>query len=193
MRVQPRDAENVERKSRARAARGRIGSALSASLRCVLLVGVVAGCGFEPLYGDKSRGGAAPTEAYMAAVRVDLIANRSGQELRNELLERLNQRGPPERPVYHLQVQLAVATQALGIQRDDSSRIGRVDVSSSFWLKEIATEKTVHSGSSRSITTYAVVQSNFANVQAANDATQRALREISDDIRTQLALYFTKS
>ncbi len=126
-------------------------------------------------------------------MRVDLIPDRAGQELRNELLDRLNPRGTPGKPASHLEVRLSIAKQNLGIQRDDSSRLGRVDVTASFILRETGTDRALHQGSSRSITTFPVVQSNFANIQAENDAQSRALREISDDIRAQLALFFSKA
>jgi LPS-assembly lipoprotein len=151
------------------------------------------GCGFQPLYGVHSASPGAPAEAKFAAVRVDTIPDRAGQQLRNELLDRLNPRGVPAQPLYHLTVQLAVRKQNLGIQANDTSTIGRVDVQAAFTLLDVGTEKPVHQGSSRSITTFQVVQSNFANIQAENDAQARALREISDDIRVQLALFFSKS
>ena len=188
-----RGAENAEmslpRASRAR----RSSSALSASLRCILVSLLVTGCGFQPLYGTQSRGGGAPTEAYFSVVRIDLIPDRAGQELRNELLDKLNPLGAPAQARYHLAVRLAVVRQNLGIQRNDTSLIGRVDVSATYSLLEVGSERAVHQGSSRSLTTFPVVQSNFANVQAESDAQSRALREISEDIRTQLALFFTKS
>ncbi|MFM8988614.1 MAG: hypothetical protein ACKOUS_02890, partial [Alphaproteobacteria bacterium] len=47
---------------------------------------VLAGCGFSPLYG-RSEGGAVAEE--LAKIRVLPIANRSGQVLRNHLLDGL--------------------------------------------------------------------------------------------------------
>jgi len=149
--------------------------------------------GFSRSTATHSRGGAAPTESYFAAVRVDVIADRTGQELRNELLERLNQRGPPSRPVYHLQVQVAVSDQNLGIQRDDSTRIGRVDVAASFWLKELATEKVAHSVRAGASPPMRWCSRASPTGRPRPMRGRGALREISDDIRTQLALYFAKS
>ncbi|MCM0018644.1 MAG: hypothetical protein NBV67_01485, partial [Tagaea sp.] len=74
--------------------------ALSAALAAAF---VLAGCGFEPLHRTTARGSAADS---LAAIRIDPIADRSGQILRNYLLDRLSPRGTPARPDYVLRVRL---------------------------------------------------------------------------------------
>ncbi|MCM0018613.1 MAG: hypothetical protein NBV67_01330, partial [Tagaea sp.] len=67
------------------------------------LPAILAGCGFEPLHRATARGSAADS---LAAIRIDPIADRSGQILRNYLLDRLSPRGTPARPDYVLRVRL---------------------------------------------------------------------------------------
>ena len=62
-----------------------------------LLLGIplLASCGFQPLYAD--RGGATAADQ-LAAVRIEPLPNRSGQELYNALRDGLNPLGRPASP-----------------------------------------------------------------------------------------------
>src|SRR3989337_3733984 len=60
-------------------------SALIAALFAGLAALALAGCGFQPLYGGTTAGGAKLAEV-MAAVETTPIPGRVGQKLRNELI-----------------------------------------------------------------------------------------------------------
>lgn len=160
----------------------------------VLAVAVLllAGCGFQPLYG--ARGGVANegVEA-MAATRIALIPDRAGQALRNNLLDRLTPRGTPASPRYELAVSLSERLDRLGIALDDSATYGRLTVVARFTLREVASGQPVYAGQSRWTNGFTMVSSHFANMTSEADARSRALLEISEDIRLQLGLHFTKA
>ena len=59
--------------------------ALFAALFAGLVALALAGCGFQPLYGGTTAGGAKLAEV-MAAVDIAPIPGRVGQKLRNELI-----------------------------------------------------------------------------------------------------------
>jgi LPS-assembly lipoprotein len=161
--------------------------------RTLLAVAVVvlAACGFEPLYGERP-GAPNAAVAAMAETRIALIADRSGQELRNALLDRLTPRGQPARPRYELEVGLTERRDNLGISRDDTATYARLTLTASYRLREIASGRVVTSGQSRWTNGFTVVASHFANLTSEADARSRGLREIGDDIRQQLALHFSK-
>lgn len=148
-------------------------------------------CGFQPLYGDRTGETGTAVQA-MAETRIALIADRPGQELRNNLLDRLTPRGQPARPRYELVVTLAERRDNLGIARDDSATYGRLTITAGFTLRDVASGQPVMSGQSRWASGFTVVASHFANIASEADARSRALREISDDIRQQLGLHFSK-
>ena len=50
---------------------------------------VVAGCGFQPIHGERS----AASSADLANFDIALIADRTGQMMRNELLQQMQPRG----------------------------------------------------------------------------------------------------
>jgi hypothetical protein len=55
-----------------------------------------------------------------------------------------------------------------------------------------STGAVVNRGTTFARASYDVIRQPFADLQAQTDATQRAAREASADIRTRLAAYFAK-
>ena len=51
--------------------------------------GLLAGCGFQPVYMPTATGKSGPAERDLAAIHVNLIPDRPGQELRQALQARL--------------------------------------------------------------------------------------------------------
>jgi LPS-assembly lipoprotein len=84
--------------SERRASPGRLRAALVAAA-ALLSMGA---CGFEPLYGKRADGTMVADE--LASVQVAVIADRSGQQLRNILLDRISRTGQPVDPRYQLAV-----------------------------------------------------------------------------------------
>ena len=147
----------------------------------------LSGCGFAPLYGE-----AGGTTRELERVRIDLIADRSGQILRNRLLDDLAPRGPASPSLYALSINLSEPRQEIGIRRDDTaSRIGYAAIVQ-FRLSD-AKGALLLVGRSSSSTTYEVTTSEFATVAARQNARDRAMQEISLDIRNQLAAYFLEA
>ena len=149
---------------------------------------LTAACGFQPLYGERA---GAPTVAAMAETRINLIPDRAGQELRNNLLDRLNPRGAPARPRYELDVRLGERLDRLGIARNDTTTYARLTLTADFTLREVGKPAPVYSGQSRWTDGYTVVSSHFANLNAEADARSKALREIGNDIQQKLGVYFS--
>ncbi len=172
--------------------RVRAGGAPSALLM-IVFVFLLSACGFQPLYGGRGGGGPSAAVEAMAETRIALIADRPGQELRNNLLDRLTPRGQPARPRYELTVSLAERRDNLGIARDDLATYGRLTMTANFTLRELASGQAVLTGQSRWVNGFSVVVSHFANLASEAGARSQGLREISDDIRQQLGLHFTKA
>lgn len=158
---------------------------LAAGTFVAILLLLTAGCGFQPVYG-----GGAPVRADMAAVEIALIADRSGQLLRNELLDRLTPKGAAQMPRYMLVVELAESKQNLAIRRDDTATRANLILTAQFKLSENVSDDLVLEGRSRSLNSYNISTFEFATLSAETDARRRATRELAQDIATQLALYF---
>ena len=158
---------------------------------CLLpLLLALAGCGFEPLYGSRTPGGEAVRDD-LAAVKIDLIANRSGQILRNYLLGMMTPQGEPPRPAYRLQIVLQEPRpQDLGIARDDSVVRYNYGIRARFRLYDAAGRRVLVEGLSDSSSSFSVTNSEYATVAARDNARERVLEEIAGDIRIQLGTFF---
>ncbi len=154
-----------------------------------ILVVSVAGCGFEPLYGRKSAGN---VEARLSSVKIQTIPGRVGQQVHNYLLDRVNRDGRPAEPLYLLSVTLEVNKVILGIQQDETETRAKLVILASVRLQDIVTEEVLLDRSARSANSYNIVGSAVATRSAEQDAIDRAAREVSDEIRLILSLYFRR-
>lgn len=155
----------------------------------LLMAFALSACGFQPLYSRPQDGVLSPAEQ-MAAVRIAPLPDRVGQQLHNLLRDRLNPRGQPRDPAYELKVNLAESRQELSIRKDETATRANLIVSAQFFLQEVGTAQVLLRGLATSTNSYNILKSQFATTYAELNARKRGLREISDDIRTRLGIYF---
>lgn len=164
-------------------ARGpRLGLALAAAL-------LLAACGFRPLYAT---GGVADASEELSQVEIGVIPDRSGQILRNYLIKGINSNGRPTDPVYRLTVDLRERQEDLGIDKTDTAQRTNLVITARFSLRTAADDQEVLNRRVGIITSYNIVLDEYATLSAQNAARDRALRQLGSDIRTQLALYFSR-
>ena len=153
------------------------------------LASFVSGCGFHPLYAPGSKQLAA-----MQSVYVDIIANRSGQLLRQALQARLegSDNDVPKR--YTLSVQFAEASEAISVQSDNSVTRLR-DVGRANWALfplGVGTGELAR-GNVRSVDGYNIIDEQYFYMDLSEEATQRRLADaLADQIVTGLGVYFGK-
>lgn len=153
----------------------------------VLLTAAISGCGFEPLMGRSAH---PQVQANLERIRVAPIGDRSGQILRNYLLDALTPRGLQGSELYTLSIHLSEPRREVSIRRDDTvSRIAYT-ASASFQLVDRSRRRPIFNGSATSETTYEVTSSEFATLASQASARDRALQEVSAEIRAQLATFF---
>lgn len=155
----------------------------------VLMAFALSACGFQPLYSSP-QDGVLSTVQRMAAVRIAPLPDRIGQQLHNLLRDRLNPQGQPRDPTYELRIELVESLQELSIRKDETATRANLIVTARFFLQEVDSELVVLRGAATSTNSYNILTSEFATTYAELDARKRGLREISDDIRTRLGIYF---
>ncbi len=155
----------------------------------LLILSLLAACGFQPLYGSQTR--SADVQEKLAQVYVEPIRGRTGQILRNELLDRANPRGIPATPAYRLKIQIEVLSEGLAIQNDDTKTRFNLTLNSKFSLTDVASRQVIYNGSTQNIASYNVVESEFANLSASNNAEKRAALVAAQQINQQLAVFFS--
>lgn len=161
-----------------------------AGLAALGLVTALAGCGFQPLYGDHGAGN--NTAVDLSQVRVVPIADRTGQMLYNRLRDRLNPHGKPTEPLYVLEIRVVERTEDLLLEPSETPSRTQLDLTANFQLRKIDNGATVLQGSSRSNISYDVLnlENQYATITSEQDVRDRATKQLSDDISTRLALYF---
>jgi len=165
-------------------------SGLVALLALALLAPGLAGCGFQPVYGR--HGLATAPSAQLNQVAIDPIPDRPGQTLRNLLIDRMYAGGRPADPAYRLAVQLTASEEELGIRKDATATRARLRLVASYELIDIATGQTVYRTFSRAVVSYNLLEAQYATLVAEQDAYERGLTELADDMRTRLALFFAR-
>jgi len=169
---------------------------ITAALGTGGLLATLAGCGFHPLYGKANPEVTAQTAAIKIGVRQsgDLkTANfRIGQQLRNVLLTQLTPYGEPAQPQYYLDVSMTESTENLAIQKNQVATRANLQIFATYILRYIATGAAVFSGAARGIASYDVVQSEYANLTAQQDAERRSVQAVADDITLKISFHFTE-
>lgn len=163
---------------------------LAAALLWLGLALTVSACGFQPLYG-RGDGQALSTVEHMAAIRIVPLPDRIGQQMHNLLRDRLNPLGQPRKPGYQLDIQLSESRENLGIRKDETATRANLVLSASFELTELSSGEVLLQGSTSSVNSFNILTSQFATTFSESDARKRALRELSDDIRVRLGIYFS--
>ena len=152
------------------------------------VLAVLQGCGFRPLYGDPSTGG---SSAEFALIKVEPIKDRIGQLLRNHLRTAFNPKPRTQKPRYLLKTRVTESTSSIAVKKSAFATRANLKVTANFQLLNAATAKSIYSAS-RSITvSYNILDSEYATLAAEKDARIRAVRELSQDIRIQLGVYFS--
>ena len=161
----------------------------SLAMPLALLIALGA-CGFRPLYSERHNAG---VTAELAATRIDLIADRTGQKLHNFLLDRFNPKGPAARPRYRLNVKVLTQRGELGIRKDETATRANLTLTARYTLRDWHSRRTLYQGSSSSTNSYNILESDFATLSALNDVTTRAARELSEKIKTRLSIFFSQA
>lgn len=148
----------------------------------------LSGCGFRPLYGQPEVE-TGPVSTDLATIRVLGIEDRSGQILRNALVQQLSPRGEPGRARYLLKVSLDQDLSGLASTEDGKATIGSLHVIARYYLTDIERDLVVQSGTARAITGMRFLGPRYASVSQERDAEERALTDIAVQIRTRLATF----
>lgn len=162
-------------------------SSFKISLFCLLFLSLSA-CGFQPLYGSATQN--ADVQTKLAGIYIPPIKGRTGQILRNELLDLTTPKGIPAQPLYRLTIGLTESKSGLAIQEDDTKTRYNLTLSTSFRLIKTADGTKTYAGSTQTIASYNVVASDFANLSAEINAEKRAALVAAEQIHQQLSVYF---
>ena len=155
----------------------------------LLPVLLLTSCGFHPLYGEADQS----ATAKLPDIFVQSISDRSGQELRLALQQRLAGSSEAEPQGYTLAVSLSSSSESVGINGDNTSQRNRV-VGRAHWVLSAVSPAPVlvTSGDARTVDGFNVINEQYFASSLANETTQqRVANNLADAITLQLATWFT--
>lgn len=162
-----------------------------ALLALIAAAPLLAGCGFQPLYGPTASG--AQLSEVMKAVDVAPIPGRVGQRLRNELIFTTTGGGSGAPPGYRLEIALKESLFNTLVERTGDPKGQIYELFADFKLVRLKDGQVVFEGKSTSRAAYDKVESVFADIRAKRDAENRAARTIAETIRLRLAAYLSSA
>jgi LPS-assembly lipoprotein len=160
----------------------------SLTMLCLAATLALAGCSYRPLYGSSA--GEPGVGASLAAISIPEPEDRVSQLVRNELLSSMQAGRGNEK--YTLTLITEVANNDIIANRQPAVTRQSLQITVNYELMDKSTGAVVNRGTTFARASYDVIRQPFADLQAQTDATQRAAREASADIRTRLAAYFAK-
>ena len=153
----------------------------------LIVFSVLTSCGYEPIYSKNIN---TDINKKLLSISVKNIKNRSGQILRNSLLNQLN----PDRErvilKYNLVIEISESKTDLAYRRDMSATRADLENSAKYLLIEIKSGEIVLKQEVKSISSFDVVESIYATIIAEKDAREKNLKVLTDNIYTNLVIFF---
>ena len=163
---------------------------LAARIGLMAVALMLSGCGFRPLYAtNESVAATSPqVSAALTSVLIEPIANKDGVKLRQALRERMQPAGVAKAPRYELSIQLVSHVQELGVRRDATASHANLIYTARFSLTEGG--RRIYGDTVQSIVSYNILDDQYATVTAVGNAGERAIKQVGDEIKMRLAIYF---
>ena len=147
---------------------------------------ITASCGYKPIYSKKIN----TNNNELLSISVLNIKDRPGQILRNLLTNQLNPENKRVITKYRLSVEIFESRSDLGFRRDMSATRSDLENIAKYNLLDIKKGKVLIEDEVNSISSFDIVDSVYATNIAEKDARKKNLQVISDDIFTNLVIYF---
>lgn len=161
----------------------------------IIAIFALSACGFHPVYGTYSGGKTAEgnsANAMMGQVAIANIPDRSGQMLRNGLIDRLHANGEPDTALYTLRINpLEETNKELDITKSSEATRAQLRIKTHMVLIDRQGNKFVSRDLS-SMSSYNVLESEFATRVTENSARENAINDIARQVERNLALYFNR-
>jgi LPS-assembly lipoprotein len=159
-------------------------------LIAILFLASLAGCGFQPLYGRQTQN--AEVQQKLAATYIAPISGRTGQMVRNELLDLMTPKGVPARSIYRLSVELKEESQSLAIDPDNTTNRKNLTLKGTFALLASDGKTIIYQSSAQSTSSFNLVTSDFANLSAEKNARTRSALVLAEKIHRQISVYLAR-
>lgn len=155
-----------------------------------LILPLLAACGFTPVLGE--HGMDARAQDRLAQIEIAPVGGLVGAYLRNNLLDRLGADDKPASPSHRLEVGLSPYLFGSLVEPDASVTRYNYTLRARYRLVDLSNNAVVLEGDTEAMSSYNVVESEYATVVARRAAEERVARVLSDDLSLRLALFFSQ-
>ncbi|MFC3226163.1 hypothetical protein ACFOGJ_02925 [Marinibaculum pumilum] len=166
------------------ASRRRILAGAAAGLATALL----SGCGFRPLYGEQASA-AAPAE--LAQIQLPRPSSRLAQLVYVPLADRLNPSGRQVEKRYRLDLALSETESGVLITRSDEVTRINLTLFAAFAVVDLEENTRLFDGTAKSVASYNVLRSDYANLTGYDDARERAAADLAEQLSLRIGVYFS--
>jgi len=154
-----------------------------------LLVLMVGACGLRPMYAPLPDGSRASDN--LRAIEILEIRTRVGQKLRNDLIFGFTGGDNADSALYELKIVLTKNVSSVSVEQfSDTPAAKLLTLNASFILTDIASGRTLLSGSNFANASYDFSDQRYANIRAERDAENRAAKVVAEDLQARIAAYF---
>lgn len=154
---------------------------------------LISGCGFTPMYGSTATQERHEVQSTLNNISIANIPDRTGQYLRNQLIDRFYVGGYPQDAAYVLTVAPVTETKyELGITKNSNATRSELRVNTSFKLLDKATGETLFTAPVKSTTSYNVMDSQFTTRVSEDNTRLNALDDLARQIEQDIILYFKR-
>ena len=152
-------------------------------------------CGFQPLYGEAgklSNPQSAPLQAFQD-MQIGVIPDRSGQKLRNELIDRLHGPHHVTGGRYFLaSSRINESRLDFDVTRESDATRTQLRLTVSIRLIDRETNKTVLTRDFEAFSSYNILDSQYTTRVSRDNARDSGILDLSRQIERALALYFKR-
>lgn len=159
----------------------------------LILAITLSGCGFSPMYGESSKTKNSSVTATLNSIEINIIPDRSGQYLRNALMDRFYQTGVPPNPTYKLvisPINETVSNFDLTINSEATRR--QLRLNTVIELINLSTDEVVFKRSLIAIASHNVLESEFSTIVTEQSSRDAALNDLARQIERQIALQLSR-
>lgn len=158
-----------------------------------LILILVAGCGFQPVYGtvgDRN----IEVSTYLASVRLKQKSGAMGQQLQNQLEDLFSPNSADSLygEAFRLEFDVDSKRDAVVIEQDGSIARFNILLTSHYKLIDAETGELLDKGTVRRTASFFNAPEKFSAYIAERDAMARALREMAEDYKMRMTAYFAR-
>jgi len=150
------------------------------------IIPALGACGFRPVYGTGEDG--LNGRANLEKVDIGIIPDRSGQLLRNHLIDRFYRSGYPVDAPYRLDVSLTQSTNTAAVRPDQTTDRLDLTTTATFRVVEKKNGRVLLADTAVSRTAANGLRQQYAYVAGVQASGERTLVEIADEIATRTAV-----